>query len=228
MPGEKVKADSRKVAAQQREQGEKSRSEWTCFQKVDPTRGSRQSQVQRKLIWKRTNGKCYICWCDIAFKNNPPWEIEHIVPFSLNPQSDDTKNFLAACQGCNREKSNHLLEYAIANGGIDGEWKKKRLKARPNSRFGEGLLKSSEINAILDLSLSVQQILRNAAELVKKMSTSIPPGKLADDDDELLKIHEDEDAVKELTHMLKNDGGLSLIKHECLMEGKGTQSTGNG
>src|SRR5699024_5246097 len=68
------------------------------------------SEKEKRHIFNRTKGKCYICKKELIFEHRKPglensWEIEHVFPFSKYPNLDNMGNLLPACISCNRKKS---------------------------------------------------------------------------------------------------------------------------
>ena len=73
-------------------------------------------RVYRSIVYRRDDGKCYICGKDVPEDN---WHMDHIVPVSkggLNSYS----NVAVSCVGCNQSKSDKLLSPEM-NEGIEDE-----------------------------------------------------------------------------------------------------------
>jgi 5-methylcytosine-specific restriction endonuclease McrA len=62
----------------------------------------------RGFVYAKTKGHC--CVCGILMKQSEPWQIQHIVPFSLGG-SDDLENLLPICGPCNLFSSNYTPDY---------------------------------------------------------------------------------------------------------------------
>jgi len=67
-------------------------------------------EEERLSIFERTNGYCYYCKKQLAYDNygtigaRGSWELDHKIPRSQGG-SDESGNLVAACVGCNRDKS---------------------------------------------------------------------------------------------------------------------------
>jgi len=68
------------------------------------------SAEERIAIFERTDGRCYYCKKQLAYDNygkigaRGSWEFDHKIPRSQGG-SDEPSNLVAACVGCNRDKS---------------------------------------------------------------------------------------------------------------------------
>ena len=62
---------------------------------------------KRAEVWKKTNGHCYYCGCDI----DPfiSFSIDHLIPHS-NGGKDTIDNLFPVCRKCNARKKNGTLE----------------------------------------------------------------------------------------------------------------------
>jgi len=69
---------------------------------------------ERKLIWEKTDGKCYYCGKNLNIK----WHVDHIEPVMRSPytkemhkpQNDNFENKVPSCPRCNRWKHSQSLE----------------------------------------------------------------------------------------------------------------------
>jgi len=64
------------------------------------------SQKIRKQIYKKYDGKCVYCHCDVTFEEAT---IDHRFPKSKGG-GDYKYNYFLACKTCNQYKSNDILE----------------------------------------------------------------------------------------------------------------------
>lgn len=82
-------------------------------------RRRRFSVAERRRVWCRTDGICYLCKSFMKFDCQPSWEVEHVFAFSSDPQSNDVLgNLLPSCRRCNRRKSNKSLLDVICKTGF--------------------------------------------------------------------------------------------------------------
>ena len=64
------------------------------------------SDGTRIKILNKSNGRCFYCGDDFS---NSKCEIDHFLPFSIH-KDGTTDNLVAACNSCNRLKSNGSIE----------------------------------------------------------------------------------------------------------------------
>lgn len=63
---------------------------------------------KREKVYKKTNGKCIYCGCDIDFHE---FHIEHFVPKSkIKQDKDNLENLFPSCIDCNLLKGNLEIE----------------------------------------------------------------------------------------------------------------------
>jgi hypothetical protein len=73
--------------------------------------------VLLESIYWRDESSCAYCWRDIPFTKG---NIDHVIPRSAWTKewlwlADDSSNLVAACEDCNREKSNFYREFKAEN-----------------------------------------------------------------------------------------------------------------
>lgn len=64
---------------------------------------------ERTAVYKKANGRCAYCGCELAYKD---MQVDHIIPINgWSEQGEDTlDNMLPACRSCNHYKSRSTLE----------------------------------------------------------------------------------------------------------------------
>lgn len=77
---------------------------------------------KRERIFRKTNGRCHICRCQLSFNNygktdaRGAWEVEHSVPRAKGG-TDHLNNLYASCVTCNRSKGSSTTRSARAKNG---------------------------------------------------------------------------------------------------------------
>jgi 5-methylcytosine-specific restriction endonuclease McrA len=65
----------------------------------------------RIAVWQKTNGRCYLCGCDLLPFGNEPnsYQIDHKQPVKLGG-THELSNLFPACQKCNHTKGTKSYE----------------------------------------------------------------------------------------------------------------------
>ena len=72
-------------------------------------RRKKLTKAERLMVYKKTDGHCAYCGCDLDFKD---MQVDHVIPLNgWNEQGPDTlDNMLPACRSCNHYKGTSTLE----------------------------------------------------------------------------------------------------------------------
>lgn len=62
---------------------------------------------ERELVYKKCNGHCAYCGCELAFKD---MQVDHVVSLYWHNGADDISNMLPACRSCNHYKGSSTLD----------------------------------------------------------------------------------------------------------------------
>lgn len=64
---------------------------------------------ERMAVYKKANGHCAYCGCELEYKD---MQVDHVIPINgWSEQGEDTlDNMLPACRSCNHYKSRSTLE----------------------------------------------------------------------------------------------------------------------
>lgn len=69
-------------------------------------RRKKLTKAERLMVYKKTDGHCAYCGCDLDFKD---MQVDHVVPLHCGGE-DTMDNMLPACRSCNHYKGTSTVE----------------------------------------------------------------------------------------------------------------------
>ena len=91
------------------------------------------SRSERQQVYKKCNGHCAYCGCDLEYKN---MQVDHAKPLKIGG-ADDISNMLPACRSCNHYKATLDVEgYRRYLAGIAHRLMRDSIPFQVATRFG--------------------------------------------------------------------------------------------
>lgn len=91
------------------------------------------SGSERQQVYKKCNGRCAYCGCDLEYKN---MQVDHAKPLKIGG-IDDISNMLPACRSCNHYKATLDVEgYRRYLAGIAHRLMRDSIPFQTAMRFG--------------------------------------------------------------------------------------------